>query len=200
MGDDSRKEQIMDAVIKLVTTVGVDKMTIRQIAKEAGVSHALVTYHYGNKTQLVGEAWLTALARYAAEINAEVRKKSNLARIEASFRVAFPDDDKQILPWRFWVAYWAEAARTPNLSQYHGPPFERQRMAYAGYIRDAIDKGELVPGHADPVLSADLFQALMYGLAVLTSIDEEAFSPNRALSIAKHALDVFRAAGRARDS
>lgn len=49
------REAILEATFQRVASDGYSQLNIREIAREAGVNHALVNYHFRNKQQLVLE-------------------------------------------------------------------------------------------------------------------------------------------------
>ena len=51
----STREAILDATFRRVASDGYSQLNIREIAREAGVNHALINYHFRNKQQLVLE-------------------------------------------------------------------------------------------------------------------------------------------------
>lgn len=53
--DNSTKETIINATIKLIEQAGFKEVTIRKIAKEANVNVVLINYHFGSKDQLINE-------------------------------------------------------------------------------------------------------------------------------------------------
>ena len=51
----STREAILEATFQRVSSDGYSQLNIREIAREAGVNHALINYHFRNKQQLVLE-------------------------------------------------------------------------------------------------------------------------------------------------
>jgi len=51
--NDNRKEEILDAFIKLAGRNGIDATTMRDIAREAGISVGLIYLEYKNKEELI---------------------------------------------------------------------------------------------------------------------------------------------------
>ena len=49
------REAILEATFQRVASDGYSQLNIREIAREAGVNHALINYHFRNKQQLVLE-------------------------------------------------------------------------------------------------------------------------------------------------
>jgi AcrR family transcriptional regulator len=52
---DATRTRILDAAFRQLTTAGYAALSMRQIAKDAGVNHALINYHFRSKDQLVIE-------------------------------------------------------------------------------------------------------------------------------------------------
>jgi AcrR family transcriptional regulator len=51
-----RQERILDAVVGLLAQRGISAVSMRAVAREAGVSLGLVNYHYADKVSLVRAA------------------------------------------------------------------------------------------------------------------------------------------------
>ena len=51
-----RQERILDAVVSLLGRRGISAVSMRAVAREAGVSLGLVNYHYADKTSLIRAA------------------------------------------------------------------------------------------------------------------------------------------------
>src|SRR3954470_5942862 len=47
------KAKILDATFRRLATEGYAALSVREIAKDAGVNHALISYHFHGKDQLV---------------------------------------------------------------------------------------------------------------------------------------------------
>jgi len=60
-----RKADILDATVDLLAEHGPDAVTVRQIADRAGVKHALIFRHFGDKAALVQAATLGELRGWA---------------------------------------------------------------------------------------------------------------------------------------
>jgi AcrR family transcriptional regulator len=56
MSNEEIRSKLLDAVIKLIGQKPSDKITIREIAKEAGTNSAAISYHFENKDRLIQEA------------------------------------------------------------------------------------------------------------------------------------------------
>src|SRR5512146_2028907 len=50
---DDTKGKILDAAFRRLATEGYAALSVREIARDAGVNHALINYHFRSKDQLV---------------------------------------------------------------------------------------------------------------------------------------------------
>lgn len=69
-GDDSEpnaetRQRLLDAVIHIASTQGLDKVTSRSVGRQAGLSHSLVRFYFGTR-----EAMVTAALERAAYLDA----------------------------------------------------------------------------------------------------------------------------------
>ena len=61
-----KREMIADAVITVLSEVGISGLTHRRVAKAAGISLSATTYHYATKADMLAEASRDLLAGYLA--------------------------------------------------------------------------------------------------------------------------------------
>lgn len=57
------REALLDATVRVVARDGFDGLTYRSVGEEAGCTHGLVSYHFGNREKLIHEAAQRASAR-----------------------------------------------------------------------------------------------------------------------------------------
>jgi AcrR family transcriptional regulator len=63
MDDEDAKLKIMAAAFELLSQMPYQKMSLEMVAKEAGVSKALIFYHFGSKRELTREALTMGFTR-----------------------------------------------------------------------------------------------------------------------------------------
>ncbi|MGW0038436.1 TetR/AcrR family transcriptional regulator [Gordonia sp. NPDC003376] len=69
-GDPDTRARLLDAAVHIASTQGLDKVTYRSVAAQAGLSHSLVRFYFGS-----GDAMISQALALAAELDAE---ESNL--------------------------------------------------------------------------------------------------------------------------
>lgn len=155
---DDRREQLIDATIEVMKTAGVQALTVRAVAEEAGVS-SLATVHYcfRSKEEMIHaaiERWLANMLSYA----------ENIPEAEG-LRVAILS---------FAESYWDELERVPRdvLAQIELVVWSARQEAseelggliYPGYEKElgAIFERTLKSSHETSSLtSEDLTRALL---------------------------------------
>ena len=61
------REALLEATVRVVARAGLRKVTNRVVAEEAGVTHGLVSHHFGTRDALVAEALKYVLDRSLAQ-------------------------------------------------------------------------------------------------------------------------------------
>ena len=73
---EARREQIIEAAIKTLDEVGYVKASLAQIASRAGISTALISYHFTDKNDLMNHLLTKLLERSTAYILEKVHQES----------------------------------------------------------------------------------------------------------------------------
>jgi TetR/AcrR family transcriptional regulator, repressor for neighboring sulfatase len=71
------RRTILDAALRLFASAGPDAVGLKEVAKEAGVSHALVTHYFGTYDGLVEAAFADHTQRVRAETIARIAELSS---------------------------------------------------------------------------------------------------------------------------
>jgi AcrR family transcriptional regulator len=67
----SRREEIIDAAIKVFARTGYAEASVDDIARECGVAATAIYYHFGGKDELFNQALSTSLERFSGTVNSE---------------------------------------------------------------------------------------------------------------------------------
>jgi AcrR family transcriptional regulator len=176
----SARDRILQAACELVAERGIGGARIAQIARTAGVSTALVHYHFRNREELLAET-----LDYAFDLAAAVRiGPPEESGRRASRRLA--DVVEQSLPtsepgrreWKLWAELWLGAARDPELRPIAAQMYERYRAWIAEAIEEGVADGEFAP--VEPEAVADLAMALIDGLGLRVLLGDPAMPLERA--------------------
>jgi len=171
-----RRERIADAVCRLAARQGLDEVTIRRVAAEAGVSMGQVQHYFTTKNQMLLFAFHTMSARVerrmgtAADVQGE--PLSTRALLRALLVAMVPTDAHSRFEAPLWVAFLARAVVEPSLA---GPLRDGAKALTdfaADQLRSAQEAGEIADP-LDPESEASSLFALADGLMIRTLLDPD---------------------------
>src|SRR5256714_12125812 len=153
---------IIEATIRLIGREGVDGVTHRAVAREAGVSLSSTTYHFASRDEIISEALrhvadleIERIARDAealAEGHADV---PSIARALAAWLAEQVDGD-QLLRVRAGYHLQLEAARRPELRAIH----VAWGQAVQGLAERVLQAAGSPRPHTDPRLPSSALDGL----------------------------------------
>ena len=161
---DQRRSEILDAVVGVIIDVGFTEMTVADVAKRAGVSSALVHYHFSSKAELI-----TAALRVASEEDKQFREAivngpgSAAARIDRLLCESLPSDGSDA-SWLLWIESWGETRRNTEIREVMSELDAHEMAAIIDLIAAGEQAGEF--SCPDPNSAAARLTALRDGLAI----------------------------------
>jgi AcrR family transcriptional regulator len=136
-----QQRHIAGVVYDLIAELGIENVTMRQIAEAANVSLGTITYHFRSKEALIA----TALeAGYALPDDWDQHKGSPVAqlrRIASSYVEQLPANRW----WRFWINSVAMSTRSSELQIIQSKRFDKQRRFWIKLIAEGQKAGEIKP-------------------------------------------------------
>lgn len=138
-----RRRLFAAAALAVISRDGLEGLTMREVAKEAGFTTGALTHYFQSKDEV-----LIAVSEYGAEV---VRPPMDDAAAGASAREALRDLFYTILPtstamkaqWRFWVAFWERAAHSPKVQRVMRERYVEYVGRVSAVIRRAQKQGEV---------------------------------------------------------
>ncbi|WP_026115802.1 TetR/AcrR family transcriptional regulator [Nocardiopsis kunsanensis] len=173
-----REEWILDAVIALLSQHGISGVSMRAVAREAGVALGLVNYYYADKVTLVGAALRRIEEHDVTMVEPDPASSPEDNLRSALHRVADPEFlTTEYLSLRLQL--WALAKAHPEYEEINAAAQKRYRAALAALIRSARPdlNGEEAAVRATDV---DIIQNGMW-LTVLLGLDQDAVRRSVAL-------------------
>lgn len=169
-----RRSQLTQAAYKVVGEKGYNDFTIRDIAREAGLSTGLVHYYFKNREEL--------LLKLLKEMNANLKDHLNkaLATLEEprAILLAFCDEafdlvDREKAYFYVLIDFWAQINRNKRIRQANVKLFQSYRDEIAAILREGTAKG--VFRVADVKLTSVIIVSLIQGTIIQYVIDNDAF-------------------------
>ena len=175
-------DDLTDALIRVVAGHGLDAVSIRSVAREAGVSIGAVQYHFATKDDLLIAAYERAIdqvAMRAAQLPAPEAGPD--AYIRALARELLPLDDRREAELRVAIAFTARSAHSPRLTELYTYGYRALVDAFAYALQLAVERGEAAPG-VEPRRDAIAIAALADGLGWHLLSAPDARTPDDALA------------------
>ncbi len=176
----SARRRILAAAVRQIAREGIDGVRIARIAIEAGVSPALVHYHFATRESLLAEA-----LDYSYTLAGDTRLEASSAagathaqRLAEMIEQCLPSTPRLTEDWVLWVELWLRAVRHAQLRPFAEELYARLRAWFAGEIAAGVADREFAP--CDPDAVADHVLALLDGYGVRTLIGDRALPIERA--------------------
>ena len=176
----SARERILSAAVGQIAREGIDGVRIARIATEAGVSPALVHYHFATRDALLAEALDYSYA-HAGDARIEtggLPAASHAERLQSMIEQCLPTTPSLRQDWVLWVELWLRAARQPELRPIGEELYARLHAWFAGEIAAGVKDGEFA--RCDPDEVADRTLAMLDGYGIRTLIGDRAIPLERA--------------------
>jgi AcrR family transcriptional regulator len=172
------RRRILDAAVRRIASDGIDGVRIARIAMDAGVSAALVHYHFDSRDALLVEA-LEHSYEIAGDTRATVPDGAPAAvRLAAVIDSSLPTPPSLRDDFLLWVELWLRASRQPELGEVAARLYARMHAWVAEVLESGIAGGEFTP--VDVERTADHLLALFDGYGVRALFGDPAMPAERA--------------------
>ena len=183
---DERRRELAAAATRVALAAGVDALTVRSVAAEAGVSTGALAHYFSTKDDLLIAVQREAGGASIARIEACFDRYEGRRLLEGVILSVLPLDEARRGEWRLWLAYFARAAEVAALA-------EVQREHYQGWralLRDACRGARSEPpGRAELDAATDTTMALIQGLGVLGTYGPAGVTAPRLRRLVREHLD-----------
>lgn len=183
------RDRILAAAVSRIASDGIDDVRIARIAMDAGVSPALVHYHFDSRETLLAEALDYSYARAGdARISSgELPAATHAERLSSMVGQCLPTTPELAEDWVLWVELWLRAVRHPELRPVAEELYGRLRDWFAEEIQAGVDSGEF-DSDADVQAVADRTLALLDGFGIRTLIGDSHVPLDRARAAVEESL------------
>ena len=192
------RERILDATFRRLVTEGYAALSVREIARDAGVNHALINYHFRSKDQLVIDVLDAMNQRLLVRQTAMYGSGSSFAEKWASAR-RFYEEDLASGFVRLQAELWAASLANPGLREKFLPRLLAWKKVVLGGVREAIAAleagGTTLPAPFTPEVIACWISEFWLGMefADLLDVKQEQADHRAALDAVQWLLEVLDA-------
>lgn len=164
-----RLDLLLSTACDVIVERGLANTRVADIAAAAGISQALVFYHFETKERLFAEAFAHAAEREISRLEAIAGSGAPpLERIRKLLRWYATTGSART--WPMWIDCWAESLRVPELERVSRRLDLRLRDALTDVITAGVKDGDITCD--DPAGAAWRIIALIDGLAIQATVHQ----------------------------
>ncbi|ENO87282.1 TetR/AcrR family transcriptional regulator [Thauera linaloolentis] len=170
---ESRRAHVARIAADIIARTGLEALTMRQIAAEAGFSTAIVTHYFANKQELMLHTYRSAALNAQDRVAAALSEAPGdlLACIEA----LLPCDEPSRQDWKVYLAFWRLAALDPDFAAEQASQAIKARAILRRVLLARAESGLPLPRQDVDQLAQHLL-VLLIGTAVLAVFDPATWS------------------------
>ena len=171
-----RRAEIVRATIRCLARDGYSGLTMKKVAREAGVSQGILHYYFADKRTIL----VAALETVAADLDrrvaaAQARGPRNararlLALVEACLRLAV----EERAFWIVFVEFWGEMMHDRRLREINAALYDRTRRLIGAVVAQGMRAGLF--RRTDVLRAAAVILGLVDGVSLQLTFDPAAFS------------------------
>lgn len=189
---EERRAALGAAVWRLAARDGLEAVTVRRVADEAGWSTGAVVHYFSDKEELLLFAFRTVADRVGRRLAAATERTSaplELAR--AQLVEGLPLDREREAEVRVWFAFLGLALTRPALARAQRLTYRAWRERVADLLLEAQRQGEIRPD-VDCAAAAAALVSVVDGLAIQATFEPRALSATRQTELVDLQLDALR--------
>jgi AcrR family transcriptional regulator len=187
----ARRNEVAAAVLRLVARHGLDSVTMRAVAQEAGWSTGVLNHYFGNKQELLVAGLRLAVRDAGERMQFASENCTGPETLEAVLSEGLPLDEWRLALCRIWISFCAQAVGNEDLAA-------RQRRYYSNWrktVRGVLEEGQRqgwVGSDLDVSAEADSLIALVDGLGLRAVVGADVSAPDQQLGLLKRWLQGIR--------
>lgn len=186
----TRRQQLIEATIDTLAARGYARTTLTEVAKQAGLSHGLVNFHFTTKEGLLDETLAFLAEEYRLNWTAALEGAGGdpADRLDAMLRADF--NPAICTPSRLsaWCSFWGEAQSRPMYQERCGSKDEDYNRVLEGICADLLRAGRY---SGDPVRIARVLRVTVEGTWLDLMTMNAPYGPAEALATVLTAAAAF---------
>lgn len=185
---EKRKEQIAEAVWRIIRHEGLDGVTARRAAEETGISLGALRHYFRAQDEMLAYSMRLLTRRVGDRIIGLALTGHSRTDMEKIIEQLAPLDDERLGEAEVWLAFAGKAVSDPAIRALSQETHEALYDGFRRMIRHVHEQG-LARTDLDPELEARLLHALIDGLVVHYTTYAEHLDPAGLMQIVAAHLD-----------
>lgn len=171
---DARRREVASIAGRLIAASGLERVTIRDIAREAGFSTAIVSHYFQNKHELLMFVYRTAQIETIERVRS---RRDGGAGLQKCLEEILPLDRQRRDNWKIWFSFWGMAMEDAHFMAAQRTGGREARRLIVELIETASD----IPAasRAERDTQARRLLAMVSGIASQATYDPNGWSAAR---------------------
>lgn len=183
-----RRRELAEAVLRVVRRDGLEQASVRNVAREAGLSTGSLRHYFVSQSELMVFAFRTVIDRIDARLAALAPEPDARRRAERVLLELLPLDDERRAENEVWLAFTSRAVVDPELRAMRDAGYDALRAACRAIVTDLAAAG-LAP--TDVSDQAERLHAVLDGLAVHAAMRPDHHRAATLTKVVTHHLDAL---------
>ncbi len=187
---EQRRAQIIEAFSRCVAKSGLQRASIREIAKEAGVQTSIIHHYFKDRDDMIEEFVRNIAGEVFARYRSETRRHKNpQTRFNKAFEFLFGPDMINDEHATFFYDSWAEANRNRKVRESFVTLYSRFREAIMTLMVETGKSQGLTPAEIHEL--ATVVIAIQDGISLQWDMDRENVALDRMARLTKRMIELY---------
>jgi AcrR family transcriptional regulator len=155
---EERRQQLVEAVWRVINRCGLEKTTVREIALESGYSTGSLAHYFPTKDDILRSALERADQQIRDRLDQMPADARPVTRLRDALRQALPLDEEREFELTLDVNFWARALNQPALRTLQHRDHDGWRTCILDLVRESQRAGQI-----DRKRKADVVTDLLVG-------------------------------------
>ncbi|MEU6981895.1 TetR/AcrR family transcriptional regulator [Streptomyces sp. NPDC046324] len=164
------RERILTAACEVIADIGFENVSMRKVAEHAGVSKALLHYHFDTREKLFADAMTHSFAQTGTEADDGADPVPAAVALARILRSMLPTDAELRQDWKLWQELWVRAQRDTAARHLAVDLYDQLHAWVGGAMERGIASGEFTDCDVDALSTQVL--ALCDGLGIRLMLDD----------------------------
>ncbi|MEV8531538.1 TetR/AcrR family transcriptional regulator [Streptomyces sp. NPDC051211] len=164
------RERILTAACEVIADIGFEHVSMRKVAEHAGVSKALLHYHFDTREKLFAEAMTHSFAKTGTDTGSDSDALPAAVVLARIVRSMLPTDAELRQDWKLWQELWVRALRDGTARHLAVDLYDQLHAWVGGAVERGIATGEFTDCDVHAV--STLVLALCDGLGIRLMLED----------------------------
>jgi AcrR family transcriptional regulator len=162
---EERRQAFAGAAFRVIANRGLARVTVREIAREAGYTTGALVHYFKSKDQVLIQASEFSGHLVRARMEHHEATRTGVDALKHVVHQALPMTPEMRGTWNVWLGFWARATHNKDVRAITELRYKEWQGRIATLVKNAQAEGEISPD-VDPIRAAQSLVSLIDGIGV----------------------------------